>query len=89
MDKIMNRIYPFLSISVIEIGTLFQNANNIVSVLIFLIQVLIGVLTIVKLYKEIKIRKSIKTEIDIENEIKKENRFLVYLLEFFKNFKFK
>jgi hypothetical protein len=89
MDKMINKIYPFLSIGVIEVGQIIEHTNTIISIFIFLIQLLIGILTILKLYKEIKINKSNITDLQIENEVKKKNRFLIGLLGILKNFKLK
>jgi hypothetical protein len=74
---------------VIQVGTLLENSSNLITLFVFLIQVLIGVLTVIKLYKEIKINKTKKTDNQIESEIKKKNRFLFSLLSVLKNFKSK
>lgn len=87
MYKLMNKIYPLLSIGVIELGTFFQNANNIISLLIFSIQLLIGILTILKLYKEIKINRTTKTTEEIEKELTTKNKLLVAILSVLKNFR--
>lgn len=83
----MNKIYPFLSIGFIEVGQMIQNTNNLISLFIFALQVLIGALTILKLYKEIKINKTEKTPEQIEEELEKKNKFLTALLRVLKNFR--
>lgn len=88
-SNIVNKIYPFFSMGVIQVGTLLENSSNLITLFVFLIQVLIGVLTVIKLYKEIKINKTKKTDNQIESEIKKKNRFLFSLLSVLKNFKSK
>jgi hypothetical protein len=88
-SNIVNKIYPFFSMGVIQAGTLLENSSNLITLFVFLIQVLIGVLTVIKLYKEIKINKTKKTDEQIESEIKKKNRFLFSLLSVLKNFKSK
>ena len=86
-NKMLNKMYPFLSIGAIEIGTLLENSDHLVSLFVFFIQLLIGFLTIIKLYKEIKIKKSTKTDEQINAELKKKNRFLFSFLSVLKNFR--
>jgi len=76
-----------MSIIVIQIGQIIEHSQNVVNIFIFLLQLLIAILTITKLWHEIKIHKKNKTEQQIEDEVKKEKPFLFGLLTLLKNFR--
>jgi len=86
MDRIINFFYPFLSIGVIEFGSLITNMSNLLNAFIFLLQLSIGVLTIVKLWHEIK-KKKFKSLENTEKTIEKKHPFISAILKYLQNFK--
>ena len=86
MKNILNYIYPFLSIGILEFGNIINHANQILTFIVFLIQILIAFFTVQKLYYDIKSKKS-KTIEQTESVIKRKHPILVYLLSFFNNLK--
>jgi hypothetical protein len=85
--NMINKTYPFLSIIAIQLGQVIEHSQNVVNIFIFLLQLLIAILTITKLWHEIKIHKENKSEQQIEEEVKKEKPFLFGLLTLLKNFR--
>lgn len=85
--KMYNKVYPLLSIGIIQIGQFIEQLTNSITLFIFLIQLLIGVLTIMKLWKEIKINNSPKTNTKLINEEKKKYKFLTGVLTVLKKLK--
>jgi len=77
------KFYPFISIIAIEIGKVIENFNTIISVIILILQIVIGVLTILKIYVEIKhhVFKSIK---ETEKNVNSRYPFLTALYKFLK-----
>lgn len=85
-NKLINNIYPFLSLGVIEFGTLINNASNLLTILVFILQGVIGLLTIVKLWKDIK-SKRFKSVDETENEVKKKHPFILALFTYLQKLK--
>jgi hypothetical protein len=81
-----NKIYPLLSIGFIQIGTFLETSANLISLVVFLIQIVIAGLTIIKLYTDIKANKKM-TVTQAENKVKKEYPFLFGIFQIFKNLK--
>lgn len=82
-NKILGNVYPFLSLGFIEVGSFISNASNLLTLLVFLLQAVIGLLTIIKLWKDIK-NKKFKTLEKTEKDAERKNPFLFNLLKYFK-----
>lgn len=52
-----DRVYPFISIGAIQLGKFIDRSENFFIILVILLQVIIGLLTICKLYGDIKNNK--------------------------------
>jgi hypothetical protein len=76
-------LYPFVSLGAIEAGNLIHTLNEITALVIFIVQSLIGVLTIIKIYKDIKTHKY-KSISDEAKKVKKKYPFISALIEFMK-----
>jgi len=81
--KLIAKIYPFLSLGVIEIGNLIDRVNGCITLFIFLLQGVIAVLTIMRLYKDVKFHKYKNLE-KTEKETAKRYPFIFALFEYFK-----
>lgn len=57
IKNIFSHIYPFFAIGIIEIGKIVDNFQNWEKFLILIFQILIGILTIVKIYYDIKTKQ--------------------------------
>ena len=83
----LNFIYPFVSLSIIEVGTWFNQiiefSNNILSFIIFLLQISIAILTIFKIYKDLN-NKKFKSVEHSEKSIEKKNKLMFALFSYLK-----
>jgi hypothetical protein len=70
VSNCMKSIYPFVSIAAIQAGDYLHTANEVINILIFGLQILIAVLTIIKIIKDIKHHKYKS----VDDEIKKEEK---------------
>lgn len=52
--------YPVISIIILQVGQFFHQTENTMKIIIFCLQITIGVLTIYKIYKEIKKKRKEK-----------------------------
>lgn len=85
-NRLINNIYPYLSLGVIQFGTWLENGSNLLNLFVFLLQGIIGFLTVVKLYKDIKSKKFKSIE-KTEKEVIKKHPFLVTLFQYLTKFK--
>jgi hypothetical protein len=88
MKWLFHKTYPIISILTINVTQAFDNADNIMHIFVFLIQILIGYFTIQKIYWDIK--KSKRPDVtleEVEDEVKKDHPFLTMLIQFFTKFR--
>ena len=83
MRFIKNYSLSILSIFSINIFSLIEHFNLILNIFIFLIQLTIGILTILKVFQDVKTKHFKNLEIS-EDETKKQHPILFYLFNFFK-----
>ena len=79
-SKIINNIYPYISLGIIQLGTLVENSTNVLNLFIFLLQGLIGLLTVLKLWKDIKSKKFKSIDI-VQKETEKKYVFITQLFK--------
>lgn len=79
-----NKIYPFASIIFLEIGKLIEAMNSFVLFVVFVLQLTIGVLTILKIWKELKCCNRTLTAEEAEKEVKKKHPILTGIIQIFK-----
>lgn len=75
-----SRLYPLISLVFIEIGNFIRDANEIC---VFIIQITIGILTIIKVWKDIK-KKTYKDVETSQKDVEKKRPFLFALFKIFK-----
>jgi hypothetical protein len=86
--KVLYHIYPFITSAIIEYADVLKNivgyAQTALDIFIVLIQILIGLLTIVKIWKDIRHKRfqSIGKE---KQKIAKKHLFLTALLKYLKS----
>ncbi len=78
-----NRFYGFFSIGIIELGNLFTNFSNLLTCIIIILQIIIAMLTIVKLWKDVRTKKYKNLE-RTEKDLKKKKPFIFALIELIK-----
>ena len=83
MKLIKNYFLPFFSLCSINIFSLIEHFNLILNIVVFLIQLLIGILTILKVFQDIKSKHFKNLEIS-EHETKKQHPILFYFFNLFK-----
>jgi len=82
-EKIYKFSYGFISLGFIEIGSFISKATDLMNFGIFMLQALVGILTIVKLYKDVKAHKFVSTE-KTQKSVEKKHPFLFGILKIFK-----
>jgi hypothetical protein len=84
-NKLIYHSYPFLSFVFLEAGDILRNGADIArgafDVLIILIQIIVGILTIIKIWKDIQ-HKKFRSIGQSEKQEKKKHPFLTALLEY-------
>ena len=81
--RILNYTYPYISLAFIEWGNIINQTSNFLTFGIFCLQGLIGLLTIVKLWKDIKGNHFISTE-KTKKSVEKKYPFLTNLFKYLK-----
>lgn len=90
MKFTLNTLYPVISIFTLEILEKVGNyLHSINEMFIFIVQVLIGFLTVIKLFHEIRKNKKVIDPEKLENKVKKEHPFLTSVLNLLKFWKTK
>ena len=85
MKPLMIKFYPFISIVMLQFGKLVATLNDLIGIVVFLLQLIIGGLTIWKIIVDIKKKHENVTLETVEDEVKTEHPTLELILEFFKN----
>lgn len=82
-DKFFRFTYGFISLAFIEVGQFISTCSNLLNFSIFLLQALIGLLTIIKLYKDVKGKRFVSTE-KTQQSVEKKHPFIFGLFKIFK-----
>lgn len=85
-SRLINKIYPFITLSILEVQNLIHIFSELLNFTIILFQIVIAVLTVYKLYKDLKYHKYKSIE-KTQNDVEKKNPIYFYILNFLKSFK--
>jgi len=80
-NQIVNKVYPFFSLGFIEVGEILRTSQTILDAFVLLLQILIGVLTILKIYSDIK-KNVFKSVEKSEKDTEKKHLFLSSLIKY-------